>query len=172
MIKKISTIACIIGVLFFATEAVWGDQPYEVYLRVKGMKERIKINVEATDWKQVSGMPDPKNVLTYQKAKDTQGGRTIPADFSIVKVIDQATPRLENMLAGGAHISEIRLDFYKTSGNKEPFFTLRMKNVTISKISPPKRGMPQMESVVFEYKTINWGPPDASTDDEDWWKKK
>lgn len=162
MIKKSVIIAITLGILFMAAEEAAADQPYEVYMRIEGMKGMVKIDVDATNWMQVSGMPDPKNVLFGQTAPaDSSGERTIPADFSVVKPMDDASPLLANMGVGGQYIKEVRLDFYKAGENKKPFFTVKLTGVKILKIDPvkTKKSQRQMESVRLQYTKIDWGLP-------------
>ena len=79
-------------------------------------------------------------------------------DFSIVKTVDKATPMLFRSCCGGDHISSIRIEVCRATGDKQAYMRLGLYDVIVSAVRPggaAKGGetLP-LEAVSFNYGKI------------------
>jgi len=111
--------------------------------------------------------PDEIEVITYSHAIANPSalaggsrGSSYHADFTVVKAIDKASPKLAVAVCGGTHISEIVVAVCRAGGDKVQVMEYRMEDVTVSSvrtvgyvegISP----LP-LEEVTFKYNRITW----------------
>lgn len=86
-------------------------------------------------------------------------GRCELRDFSIVKVVDKATPLLAKHLCENKLIPEVKIELCRAGGNKEKYLEYTLSNVIVSSISASKgqggAGLP-LEEVTFSYGKITW----------------
>jgi type VI secretion system secreted protein Hcp len=81
-------------------------------------------------------------------------------DFSIVKALDKASPKLALACADGTHISEVKLELCRAGGDKLKYMEYRMSNCIVSSVRPG--GSSQggetlpLEEVSFNYGKIEW----------------
>lgn len=80
-------------------------------------------------------------------------------DFSIVKTLDKASPRLAVACCKGEHISEVKLVINRNTGNKQKYMEYKLTDVIVSAVRPggSKSGetLP-LEEVTFAYGKIEW----------------
>ncbi len=81
-------------------------------------------------------------------------------DFSIVKTLDKATPKLNLYCCNGTHIPEIVVELCRAGGDKQKYMEYKMTDVIISSVRPggsAKGGdnLP-LEEVTFTYGKIDW----------------
>jgi len=92
------------------------------------------------------------------------GGRSAErcdhADFSIVKSLDKASPKLNLACSNGEHIPEVTLELCRAAGDKEKYMVYKMEDVIVSGVRPG--GSSQggetlpLEEVSFGYGKITW----------------
>lgn len=95
-------------------------------------------------------------------SQSTSGGATTQradfADFSIVKTMDKATPKLFLECAKGTHIPSVTLELCRAGGDKLKFMEYKMTNVIISSVNVGGAGGAgggdSTESVTFNYGKI------------------
>ncbi len=94
----------------------------------------------------------------------TGGGATAERadfqDFSIVKTLDKASPKLALACAGGTHIKEVVLELCRAGGDKVKYMEYKLSHAVISSVRPG--GSAQggetlpLEEVSFNYGKIEW----------------
>ncbi|MCD4799028.1 MAG: type VI secretion system tube protein Hcp [Methanosarcinales archaeon] len=140
----------------FLTQLELASANQNIFLNV-GIPGESRDDVH-TDWIEV---------ITYSHAianpsalADGSSGSSYHADFTVVKAIDKASPRLALAVCDGTHIQEIVVEVCQAGGDKLKFMEYKMGNVTVSSvrtvgyvegISP----LP-LEEVTFKYNWIDW----------------
>lgn len=81
-------------------------------------------------------------------------------DFSVVKALDKASPKLMLFCATGEHIKNIKLTCCRASGDKQPYLEIKMEDCIVSSYRPggsSKSGSPlPLEEVSFNYGKITY----------------
>jgi type VI secretion system secreted protein Hcp len=94
----------------------------------------------------------------------TGGGATAERadfqDFSIVKTLDKASPKLALACAGGTHIKEVVLELCRAGGDKVKYMEYKLSHAVISSVRPGGsaqggEALP-LEEVSFNYGKIEW----------------
>lgn len=92
------------------------------------------------------------------------GGRTAErvdhADFSIVKTLDKASPKLALACCDGTHIKEIKMQLCRAGGDKQKYMEYALSDVIVSSVRPggsaqAGEALP-LEEVSFNYGKIEW----------------
>lgn len=85
-------------------------------------------------------------------------GRVDHADFSILKELDKATPKLNLVCCNGKHIPKVEIELCRSGEDKNLFMKYTLTDVVISNISPSGSagGAMPMEDVQFNYGQIDW----------------
>jgi len=82
------------------------------------------------------------------------------SDFSIVKALDKASPKLFLHCCNGKHIPDVTLELCRATGDKQPYAEYKMTDVMISSYRPGGashggEALP-MEEVSFNYAKIEF----------------
>jgi type VI secretion system secreted protein Hcp len=81
-------------------------------------------------------------------------------DFSVVKTLDKASPKLSLSCVKGEHIPEVKLELCRATGDKQKYMEYKMSDVTVSSVRPggsSQGGEPlPIEEVSFAYGKIEW----------------
>jgi type VI secretion system secreted protein Hcp len=94
----------------------------------------------------------------------TSGGATSERahfqDFSIVKALDKASPKIALACAGGDHIKSVIVELCRAGGDKVKYMEYKMSNCIISSFRPGGSAhggetLP-LEEVSFNYGKIEW----------------
>ena len=133
---------------------------FDAFLKIEGIKG------ESTD----AGHKDQIEVLSYSHSIAQQGGasvsrgggqtggRTDIGDFSIVKVLDLATPNLFKYCASGKHIPNIVLELVSATENPHTYMKYTMSDVVVSSVRPGGssngEGTRPLEEVSFRFAKI------------------
>lgn len=64
------------------------------------------------------------------------GQRVDIQDFSIVKQLDKASPKLFLSCCSGEHIGEVTMELCKAGGDKQKYMTYKMSDVLVSSVRP------------------------------------
>jgi type VI secretion system secreted protein Hcp len=64
------------------------------------------------------------------------GQRVDIGDFSIVKPLDKASPKLFMSCCTGEHISDVTLELCKAGGDKQKYMTYKFSSVLVSSVRP------------------------------------
>ena len=81
------------------------------------------------------------------------------SDLSIVKIVDKASPKLQEARVNGAHIPNVTLELCRPAGDKKVcYFTIRMENaiVTSYQFGGSNTDNNPTESVSFDYCRAEW----------------
>jgi type VI secretion system secreted protein Hcp len=132
--------------------------PFDAFLKI------ATIPGECTDDKH----KDWIEVLSYSMgasqagsgSSSTGGGRYAQPvdvqDFSIVKVVDKATPKLFLACCNGEHINEVKLELCRATGDKSKYLEYKLSDVIVA--SQRKGGASQGgESLPMEEVAFNFG---------------
>ncbi|MBI4582203.1 MAG: type VI secretion system tube protein Hcp, partial [Planctomycetes bacterium] len=88
------------------------------------------------------------------------GGRCDHADFSVTKVLDKASPKINLFCSNGKHINEVTVELCRAAEDKQKFMVWKMTDVIISSVAPGgsahgSENLP-MEQVSFNYGKMEW----------------
>ena len=81
-------------------------------------------------------------------------------DFSVVKTLDKASPKLALTCCNGKHIKEVTLELCRAAGDKQKYMEYRIADVIVSSVRPGGsaqggEALP-LEEVSFSYGKIEW----------------
>ena len=81
-------------------------------------------------------------------------------DFTVVKTLDKASPKLALYCCNGAHIAEVTLELCRAEEDKQKIMEYKMSDVIVSSVSPGGsaqggESLP-LEEVSFSYGKIEW----------------
>ena len=81
-------------------------------------------------------------------------------DFSIVKALDKASPKLALYCAKGTHIDEVKLELCRAGGDKLKYMEYKMGDCMITSVRPGGssqggEALP-LEEISFNYGKIEW----------------
>lgn len=81
-------------------------------------------------------------------------------DFSVVKTLDKASPKLALACCNGEHIASIKMELCRATGNKSKYMVYDLSDVIISSARPGGsaqggEALP-LEEVSFNYGKIEW----------------
>jgi type VI secretion system secreted protein Hcp len=134
---------------------------FDAFLKIEG------IEGESTDDKH----KDEIEILSYScgvaqaasASASTAGSlsaeRASFSDFSIVKAIDKASPKLMLACASGEHLRSARLEICRAGGDKQPYMEYKMTDVIVTSVRPGGSGHGEslpLEEVSFNYGKIEW----------------
>jgi type VI secretion system secreted protein Hcp len=97
-------------------------------------------------------------------AQSTGGARSAERcnhqDFSVVKILDKASPKLALFCCNGKHIGKIKFELCRATGNKQKYMEYVLTDVIVSSVRPggSASGAEQLplEEVSFNYGKIEW----------------
>ena len=132
----------------------------EFYLKLDG------IDGESTDSKH----KDWIEVLSYSHAVEQEGasrsgggqgtvGRANFSDFSVVKYIDKASPKIVLTCASGAHVKSAKMELCQSTKDKHPYMKYTLSDVVISSVKPSGQqtnNQLPMEEVSMRFAKIEW----------------
>lgn len=97
---------------------------------------------------------------TASSAGGAATGRSEHDDFTIVKHIDAATPKLLEACAKGQHLKDVTIEICRAGGDKLTFMVIKMEQVMVSHVIPSgtAKGDDDLptESVSLNYGSITW----------------
>lgn len=81
-------------------------------------------------------------------------------DFSIIKTLDKASPKLNLFCCNGTHIPEVVVELCRAGGDKQKYMQYKMTDVIVSSVRPggSSQGGENLpaEEVTFNYGKIEW----------------
>jgi type VI secretion system secreted protein Hcp len=81
-------------------------------------------------------------------------------NFSIVKTLDKASPKLALACCNGEHINEVKVELCRAGGDKTKYMEYKMSDVMVSSVRPggASQGAENLplEEVTFSYGKIEW----------------
>jgi type VI secretion system secreted protein Hcp len=112
------------------------------------------------DWIEIlsysHGMTQPSSAASGTGGRSAE--RVNMADFSVMKVMDKASPNLALACCDGRHLKEVKVEVCEASGDKHTYAVVTMENVIVSSYQPSgsKDGDKPLESVTFNFGKIKW----------------
>jgi type VI secretion system secreted protein Hcp len=88
------------------------------------------------------------------------GERANHQDFSVIKTLDKASPKLMLACCNGEHIGEVVLELCRATGDKQKYMEYKLTDVIVSSVRPKgeskaPENLP-LEEVTFNYGKIEW----------------
>ena len=141
--------------------AVLGSPAFDMFLKIEGVpgestddKHKEWIEVLSYSW----GVSQPTNgAISSGGARSAE--RCDYQDFSIVKTLDKASPKLALFCSNGQHITEVILVLCRAEGDKPQYMEYKMTDVIISSVSVAGSAATEVlpvEEVTFAYTQIEW----------------
>ena len=135
---------------------------FDCFLKIDGLPG------ECTDDKHKDWIEDPSyspGVSQPASGSRSSGGarsaeRCDHQDFSVVKSLDKASPKLNLFCCNGTHIKEVKVALCRATGDKQKYQEYVMSDVIISSVRPGGtaqggEALP-LEEVSFNYGKIEW----------------
>ncbi len=152
--KRLSMGILILGIMALTVQVAHAQ--FNVYLKIKGIAGESRVDSRSTDWTQVGGMPHPSRIASGTAGgSGANAGKVELSDFSIVKNVDKASPKLQLKCTSGEHIPEATLELRRAGGDKKTFLRIKMTDVKVTSIQSLGSGG-KKERVTFQYKTLKW----------------
>ncbi len=116
------------------------------------------------DWIEVLSFSHGVAQPTASQARSASGahttGRVDISDFSIVKALDKASPKLNLACCTGEHIPDVVVELCRAGGDKQKYMEYKMFDVMVSSVRPGgnshgSENLP-LEEVHFSFGKINW----------------
>ena len=136
--------------------------PFDAFLKIEG------IEGESTDDKHKNQI----EVLSFSHHLSQAGGSSVSrttgqtgsrvdlGDFSIVKVLDKATPNLSLFCCTGKHIPSVVLEICSASEDKLTYMKYTLSDAVIASVRPggssSSEGVRPLEEISFRYGKIEW----------------
>ena len=87
-------------------------------------------------------------------------GKSEHKDFTVVKLLDRASPELSFMCCQGTHIPKVTVELRSATGSKGKYMTYVLDDVTVTAVDQFTAGATQagrpLEEVSFNYAKIAW----------------
>jgi len=130
---------------------------FDMFLKVEGIPgesrdERHKDWIEVLSWSH--GITNPVEIGPIRT-----GGRSEHQDFSVVKLLDKSSPKLNLFCCTGEKIGDAKVELCRTDGEKEPFMVYELRDVIITAIRPggsAEGGERPTEEVTLNYGKVEW----------------
>jgi type VI secretion system secreted protein Hcp len=90
---------------------------------------------------------------TNQPGKASKASKVTVSDFSIMKTLDKATPKLFHKCCEGEHVADVSLEVMRSGGEKQlEYLKIKLTDVLISSVSPGGNvGNLPVETVSFSF---------------------
>ena len=125
---------------------------FNCFLYVEGIRG------ESTD----AGHQDWSDFLAYSHGVlwNPTTHRAEHRDFTVVKLLDNASPTLSLYCCEGRYLQEVRIELCMASGKKSKFMEYKLTDVTVSAVNQFTAGATltarPLEEVSFKYERIEW----------------
>ena len=116
-----------------------------------------------TEWIEIlsfsHGMSQPSLAQASAKGGMTTG-RVDMHDFSVVKTLDKASPKLALACCKGEHFATVQIELCRNSGDKQKYMEYKFSDVVVSSVRPGGTAhggddLP-LEEVSFRFGKIEW----------------
>ena len=135
---------------------------FDAYIQIQGIKGD-STDDKHKDWIEVISYNHAIQQITGGSSSAQgafAGGKSDHADFSIVKMLDSASPLLAKYCCDATPIPEIVFELCRAMGDKTVFMKYTMKDAIVSSTSPTGNANGDdaipLEQVSFRYGEIHW----------------
>src|SRR5450759_161390 len=138
------------------------NMAFDAFLKIDGIPGE-STDDKHKDWIEVlsynHGMTQPSSA-TASSAGGATTERVNLQDYSIVKHVDKASPKLYELCCTGKHIANVTLELCRAGGDKVKYMEVKMEQVIISGVQPGGAAggsdtLPS-EHVTFNFGKIKW----------------
>jgi type VI secretion system secreted protein Hcp len=135
---------------------------FDAFLKIEGIPGESTDDAHG-DWIEVlsysTGIPQNASA-SASSGGGASSERADFQDFSIVKTLDKASPKIAVACADGTHISEIILELCRAGGDKVKYMEYKLSNCILSSVRPGGssqggESLP-LEEVSFNFGKIEW----------------
>ncbi|MGQ9575806.1 MAG: Hcp family type VI secretion system effector [Thermoguttaceae bacterium] len=141
---------------------------FDAFLKIDGIpgestddKHKDWIEILSYSW----GLRQPAS-----GSSSTAGGRSAERadfqDFSVVKALDKASPKLFLACANGQHIKQVKLELCRAAGDKQKYMEYTLSDVIISSVRPGGSAQGG-ETLPLEEVSFNYGKIELSYTETD-----
>jgi type VI secretion system secreted protein Hcp len=135
---------------------------FDAFLKIDGIPGE-STDDKHKDWIEILSYSHGITQPSSATASSAGGGtteRVNHADFSLVKHLDKASPKLYELCCTGKHIPTVTVELCRAGGDKLKYMEVKMEQVIISAVSPGGASgsgdsLPS-EHVSFNYGKIKW----------------
>jgi type VI secretion system secreted protein Hcp len=135
---------------------------FDAFLKVDGIPSESTDSAHK-EWIEVlsysHGVSQPASA-TASSSGGAPGGRCHHSDFTIVKSLDKASPKLYEICCTGKPIKEVTLELCRAGGDKLKYLEVKMEEVIVSSVSPGGSGKGgddiPTETISFNYGKVKW----------------
>jgi len=132
---------------------------FDAFLKIDGIPGE-STDDKHKDWIEVLSYSWGASQMASATASSAGGATAERAnfqDYSIVKTLDKASPKLALACADGTHIKEVTIELCRAGGDKVKYMEYKMSNCIISSVSVGGGGGGEpTESLTFNYGKIEW----------------
>lgn len=127
----------------------------DMFLKLDGL-DGESVDIKYAKWIEVLsfswGVSDVSRVPSTP-GKLSTARKTQVSDFSIVKFLDKASPKLFEKCCAGDHISELNFSLVRKAGEKQQeYYVIKLTDVLVSGVSPAgSNGSDPLEQVSFSF---------------------
>lgn len=136
---------------------------FDAFIWIDGITGESK-DAAHNDWIEVSSFNLSASQDISRTASSTGGatvGRVYLSDFSIVKVVDCATPKIFQACCAGQHIKKVVMSLHRAGGDKQKYMEITFEEVIVSGVysgnllTHEPAAFPE-EVINFDYAKINF----------------
>jgi type VI secretion system secreted protein Hcp len=136
--------------------------PFDAFIKLDGIPGE-STDDKHKDWIEILSFSMGVSQPTAGAASTGGGAASQRAnfqDFSFVKTLDKASPKLALACADGTHVKEIKMELCRAGGDKVKYYEIKMSQCIISSYRPggsSKGGetLP-LEEISIDYGKIEW----------------
>ena len=135
---------------------------FDCFLKIDGVDGESSDD-KHTDWIELLSFSHGVS-QTSSGAASSGGGRSAERcdhqDFSVVKTLDKASPKLALYCCNGTHTKEVKMELCRAGGDKQKYMEYKMSDVIVTSARPggsagAGEALP-LEEVSFNYGKIEW----------------
>jgi type VI secretion system secreted protein Hcp len=144
---------------------------FDAFLKIDGVPGE-SLDDKHKDWIEIlsfsHGISQPAS-MTASSVGGATAERVNMGDFSIVKFVDKASPKLHEQCCSGKHIKDVTIELCRAGGDKLKYMEVKLEQVIISSVnaggtSQGSGGFPT-ESVSFNFGKVKWTYTQQKRDD-------
>ncbi len=135
---------------------------FDCFLKIDGV-DGESTDDKHSDWIELLSFSTGVSQIS-SGAASSGGGRSAQRcdhqDFSVVKTLDKASPKLALYCCNGTHIKEVTVELCRAGGDKQKYMEYKMSDVIVTSARPGGsaqggEALP-LEEVSFNYGKIEW----------------